>query len=78
VADAEPAAGEGVEDAAVTGAVVAEDALDDDPVAVVEGGCALEEAGGGARLLVVEDFGVGKPAVVVDGDVDVLPAESSL
>jgi hypothetical protein len=50
VADAEPSAGECVDDAAVAGAVVAEDSLDDDPMAPVEGDCALEEAGGGARL----------------------------
>jgi len=50
VADAEPSAGECVDDAAVAGAVVAEDSLDDDPMAPDEGDCALEEAGGGARL----------------------------
>jgi hypothetical protein len=78
VADAEPPAGECVHDAAVTGAVVGEDALDDDPVASVEADCALEEAGCGARLFVGEDFGVGKTAVVVDGDVDVLPTKPAL
>jgi hypothetical protein len=44
VADAEASAGECVDEAAVTGAVIAEDSLDDDPVAAVEGDCSLEEA----------------------------------
>jgi hypothetical protein len=78
VADAEASAGECVDEAAVTGAVIAEDSLDDDPVAAVEGDCSLEEAGGGACPLVCEDFGVGEAAVVVDRDVDVLPAELAL
>jgi hypothetical protein len=74
VADAELSAGDGVEDAAVAGAVIGEDALDGYAVAAVEGGGAAEEAGSGAGFLVVEHLGVGEAAVVVDGDVDVLPA----
>src|ERR671924_540199 len=78
VADAQPPAGECVHKAAVTGAVVAEDGLDDDPVASVEDDRALEETRGGACLLVFEDLGVGETAVVVDGDVDVLPTRTAL
>src|SRR5690348_5016376 len=74
MADAEPAAGERVQRCAVAGAVVAEDGFDADAVAGVEGNRALEEAGCCGRLLVAEDFGVGEPAVVVDSDVDELPA----
>src|SRR5918996_5184407 len=68
-------AGDRVDDRAVGGAVVAEDRLDPDAVAAVEGGCAAEEAGGSGCLLVGEHFGVGEAAVVVDGDVHVLVAD---
>jgi hypothetical protein len=43
-------------------------------VAAIEGDGACEEAGRRDRFLVSEDLGVGEAAVVVDGDVDVLPA----
>jgi hypothetical protein len=74
VADAESAASDRVEDGAVAGAVVCEELLDLDPVAAVEGNRTGEEAGRCRGRLILEDFGVGKSAVVVDGDVDELPA----
>ena len=74
VLDAECAAGERVDGGAVAGAVVGEDPLDLDAVSVVVGDGATEEAGSGRGFLVGEDLGVGEAAVVVDGDVDVLPA----
>jgi hypothetical protein len=76
VADAELAAGEGVDGGAVGGAVVAEHAFDADAVAAREADGAGEEAGGGRCCLVGEDFGVGESAVIVDGDVEVLPADA--
>jgi hypothetical protein len=45
VTDAELAAGDGVDEAAVWRAVVGEDALDGDAVAAVVGGGSAEEAG---------------------------------
>ena len=43
-------------------------------MAAVEGDCAAEEASRGQRTFIVEDFDVGEPRVVVDSDVDELPA----
>jgi hypothetical protein len=43
-------------------------------VVTVEAGGPDEEASGGCCFLVGEHFGVGEAAVVVNGDVDVLPA----
>src|ERR671930_2087643 len=63
-----------VKGGAVAGAVVGEHAFDGDAVAAVEGDRALQEAGRGRGLLVAEDLRVGEAAVVVDRDVDVLPA----
>src|SRR4051794_15166817 len=74
VAEAGLAAGECVHDAAVAGAVVGEYGLDVDAVAAVVGDGAAEEASRGRGAFVVEHFCVGESAVVVDGDVDVLPA----
>src|SRR5581483_8911801 len=71
VADLQPSAGECVRDRDVGGAVVADDRLDPDAVATVEGDSAPEEADRGGRFLVCEHFGVGEAAVVVDSDVDV-------
>jgi hypothetical protein len=42
---------------------------------VEEGDCATQEGDDCYRLLVGQDFGVGEAAVVVDGDVHVLPTE---
>src|SRR4051812_2157463 len=78
VLDAEPPAGDSVDDAGVGGAVVGEDAFDSDPVAAEEAKSADEEVGGSERLLVREHFGVGEPAVVVDCDVDELPSDRAV
>jgi hypothetical protein len=75
VAEAKLAAAKRVDRRAVGGAVVGEDAFDVDAVAAVVGDGALEEADRGGGFLVCEDLGVGEAAVVVDGDVDVLPAD---
>src|ERR1700692_4097164 len=68
---AELAEGEGL----VAGAVVGHDAFDLDAEAVVVGEGGLEEAGGASLLLVGHDLGEGDAGVVVDGDMDELPAE---
>jgi hypothetical protein len=75
VADAELAAGERVDEAAVTGAVVSQHVFDLDAVALVEGACASQEGGCRSSFLVRQHFGVSEARVVVDGDVDKLPAE---
>src|SRR6266566_5266565 len=75
VADAESAAGERVQGRLVGGAVVGQNALDADPVAVVEGDCAAKEADRRDGFLVGEDLGVGEAAVVVDADVHALEAD---
>ena len=75
VPDPEPAAGEGVQRRDLGRAVVAQEPLDPDPAALVEGERALEEADRGRRLLVRQHLGVGEPAVVVDADVHLLVAE---
>src|SRR5689334_12537765 len=71
VVDAELAAGDGVDRAAVGGAVVGQDPFDRDPVLLVVGAGAAQEGGGGGGAFVGEDLGVGEAAVVVDGDVHV-------
>src|SRR5688572_19744847 len=75
VADAQAAAGEGVDRRPVAGAVVAEDALDADAVAAEEGNGAAEEADRGCCLFVCQHLGVREAAEVVDGDVHVLVAD---
>src|ERR687897_208601 len=75
VADAERPAGERMDGCAVGGAVVGEQTLDLDAVASKESDCSPQEADGGGRFLVGVHFGVGEAAVVVDGDVDVLPPD---
>ena len=49
--------------------------FDLDAVTAVVGDGAAEEADRGGRFLVGEHLDVGEPAVVVDADVDVLPAD---
>src|SRR4051794_9739352 len=61
VFDAEVAAGDRVDDAAVAGAVVGEDPFDRDAVAAVVVGGPLQEGGGGRGFLVEEHLGVGEP-----------------
>jgi hypothetical protein len=46
-----------------------------DAVALVVAGGAAQEADRGRGFLVGQDFGIDESAVVVDGDVDVLPAD---
>src|SRR5918996_1722436 len=75
VLDAEAATAERMDRRDVGGAVIGEDSLHLDPVAAVEGERSSEEADCRPRLLVREHLGVGEAAVVVDGDVDVLPAD---
>src|ERR671918_843841 len=75
VLDGEAATAERMDRRDVGGAVVGEDSLHLDPVAAVEGERSSEEADCRPRLLVREHLGVGEAAVVVDGDVDVLPAD---
>ena len=75
MADAELAARERVAVGDVGGAVVGEDAFDGDVVAGEEGDRAAEEGDRGCGFLVGEHLGVGEAAVVVDRDVDVLPAD---
>ena len=74
MADAERSAGERVDRRAVGGAIVGKQALHGDPVASEEGDCAPQETGCGRGAFVVEDLDVGEAAVVVDRDVDVVPA----
>ena len=59
-------------------AVVGEDRLDLDAVAAVESDRATEEGGSGRCFLVCEHLGISEAAVVVDGDVVVLPARPAL
>jgi len=61
--------------AAIGGAVIAHDALDADAVGLEEGECAGEEGAGAFLALVGQEFGVGEAGGVVDGDVQVLPAD---
>ena len=76
--DAELAAGDGVHDRTVGGAVVGDDSLDRDSVPAVEGDRAAQEGDGRRGRLVGEYLGIGEPAVVVDRDVDVLPTDTAL
>jgi hypothetical protein len=64
-----------VDDRPVAGAVIGEHPFDADPVASEEGDRPVQEAGRGRAFLVGEHFDVGEAAVVVDGDLDVLPAD---
>ncbi len=64
----------GVDDGAVAGTVVGQQLLDFDPVASIEGDRSAKEAGRGCGRLIIENFGVGESAVVVDCDVHELPA----
>src|SRR4249919_2739686 len=73
--DAEPPARESVDGGAVGGAVVGDEPFDGDPVAAVKGDGAAEESDRSCRFLVGEHLGVSEAAVVVDCDVDVLPAD---
>ena len=71
-------AGRGEVAAPVAAAVVGQDPLDRDPVARVEAPGALEEGGRRRRRLVGQLLGVGQPAVVVDREVDPVPADAAV
>jgi hypothetical protein len=58
-------------------AVVGEHALDRDAVGGKEGQRPMEEVDGGDRLLVVQLFGVRESAVVVDRDMNTIPAQAA-
>src|SRR5436190_3954487 len=72
--DPETATRERVCDRDVRGSVVCEQPFNRDSVAAVEGDGTAKEADRCRRFLVAEDLGVGEATVVVDRDVDVLPA----
>ena len=59
---------------AVAVAVVAEDALDADAVVGIPGVCAAKERDAIGRALAGQQLAVGQPRVVVDREVEVLPA----
>jgi hypothetical protein len=77
MADSEATAGDGVDRGDVGAAVVGEYALDLDAVSREEGKCAAQEASRCCRAFVGEHLGVSESAVVIDGDVDVLPADQA-
>jgi hypothetical protein len=76
VADPQLVAGRGELAAPVAAAVVGEDPLDRDLVPRVEAPRPAEEAGRRLRRLVGQLLDVGEPAVVVDRDVDAVPADA--
>src|SRR2546429_4523499 len=59
---------------AIAGAVVGEQAADGDAVLGVEGDGGAQEGDGGFALLVGQHAGEGEAGVIVDGDVQSLPA----
>ena len=58
----------------IAGAIVGEQAADGDAVLGVEGDGGVQEGNGGLALLVGQDAGEGDTGVIVDGDVESLPA----
>jgi hypothetical protein len=78
LADPEVQGGDGNGGGAVGAAVVSQEALHDDALRRVPGHGAPQEAGRGGAGFVGEHLGVGEPGVVVDGHVDVLPADAPL
>src|SRR6266567_4851586 len=74
VRDAELEAGGTEVSGAIAGAVVGEQAADRDAVLGVEGNGGTQEDDGGFSLLVREHAGKGEAGVIVDGDVQSLPA----
>jgi hypothetical protein len=58
--------------------VVRQDALDVDAVVGVPGDGSLEEAAAGVCVLAGEQLGVGEPGVIIDGDMQVLPADTAI
>ena len=74
VLDAELEAGGAELSGAIAGAVVGEQAADGDTVLGVEGDGGVQEGDGGLALLVGQHAGEGEAGVIVDGDVQSLPA----
>jgi len=74
VVDAELEAGGAELAGAIAGAVVGEQAADGDTVLGVEGDGGVQESDGGWALLVGQHAGEGEARVIVDGDVQSLPA----
>src|ERR1051326_4978254 len=74
VLDAELKAGGAELAGAIAGAVVGEQAADGDAVLGVEGDGGVQEGDGGFALLVGQHAGEGEAGVIVDGDVQSLPA----
>ena len=74
VRDAELEAGGTEVSGAIAGAVVGEQAANGDAVLGVEGYGGVQEGDGGLALLVGEHAGKGEAGVIVDGDVQSLPA----
>src|SRR5262249_37613730 len=62
-------------DRPISGAVVGEQLLHADTVALEEGDGAPQKANDRAGLLVGEDLGIGQAGAVVDSDMRVLPAD---
>src|SRR5215467_8016044 len=61
----------------IAGAIVSHDALDLDPEACVISERCLEKGDGAALLLVGHDLGKGDAGVIVDANVDILPADAT-
>jgi hypothetical protein len=74
--DAELVAGRREVVTSIAATVVGQDPLDGDPVARIEVPGSLEEARRGRRCFIGELLGVGEPAVVVDREVDPVPAQA--
>src|SRR5229473_4964054 len=74
VLDAELEAGGAKLAGAIAGAVVGEQSANDDAVLGVEGDSGAQEGDGGFALLVGQHAGEGEAGVIVDGDVQSLPA----
>src|SRR5947209_1773387 len=75
VLETEPLAGSAEGKGLIAGAVVGHHPFDPDAEAFVVGQSGFEEDGGAALLLVGHDLGEGDARVVIDGDMDKLPAE---
>ncbi len=74
VLDAELEAGGAELSGAIAGAIVGEQAANEDAVLGVEGDGGVQESDGGFALLVGQHAGEGEAGVIVDGDVQSLPA----
>ena len=72
--DAELVAGRREGEAAVAAAVVGQDPLDRDAMGGIEAPGSAEEGGGRGRGLIGQFLRVGQPAVVIDRDMDPVPA----